>query len=158
MSSDPKVQQAYTVIQRHFIESGRAPHLSVLAAELGVDIETARRIQRDIPAHTAVWLLDDTDYIESFAPFYNVPTNVAVSIGGEQKWYAQCGQESLVMSLLFPGQELRIEAQCLDCGDQVVVRSRDGQVLDVEPDTAVGLMNGAYNPEVRTPGVSRSVF
>ncbi len=157
MSVDPMVQRAYGVIQRHFIETGHAPHLSVLAQELGTDMAEARRLQREIPPYTAVWRLGDTDYIESFAPFYNLPTNVAVSIDGEQKWFAQCGQESLIMSLLFPGKELRIEAKCLDCGDHVVVRTKDDQVLEVAPETAVGLMNGAYNPELRG-GTSGSVF
>ena len=154
MSVDPKVQQIYSAIQRHFIESGRAPHIADLAAELGVDIEEARRLQREIPPYTAAWRLGDTDFIESFAPFYNLPTNVAVSIDGEQKWFAQCGQESLVMSLLFPGKELRVEAKCLDCGDRVLVRTRDDQVLDVDPPEAVGLFNVAYNPEVRPEGTS----
>jgi len=34
-------------------------------------------------------LFPDTDYISSFAPFSNLPTQYRVSIGGEQKWFAQ---------------------------------------------------------------------
>jgi hypothetical protein len=36
-----------------------------------------------------MWLFPDTDYISSFAPFSNLPTQYRLTIGGEQKWFAQ---------------------------------------------------------------------
>jgi hypothetical protein len=35
------------------------------------------------------WLAQDTDYIESWAPFSNVPTHYLISVDGIQKWYGQ---------------------------------------------------------------------
>ncbi len=50
------------------------------------------------------WLHPDTDYIVSFPPFHNLPTQYRVTVDGEQKWFAQCGFESLAVRWLFPGR------------------------------------------------------
>jgi len=39
---------------------------------------------------------------------------------------------------LFPGKEVRIDAPCLDCGEPIVVRMRDDEILEVDPPGAVG--------------------
>ena len=46
--------------------------------------------------------------------------------------------ESLAVRWLFPGKEVRIDAACLDCGDPIVVRMRDEEILEVDPPEAVG--------------------
>jgi hypothetical protein len=84
------IQRAYTAITAHFVEHRRAPHYIELAQLLGVSIEEARVLQRDAaaaaPAATC-WLAHDTDYIEAWGPFSNVPTHVAISIDGEHGWF-----------------------------------------------------------------------
>ena len=42
------------------------------------------------------------------------------------------------MRWLFPGKEVRIDAACLDCGDPIVVRMRDEEILEVDPPETVG--------------------
>ncbi len=42
------------------------------------------------------------------------------------------------MRWLFPGKEVRIDAPCLDCGDPIVIRMRDEEILEVDPPTTVG--------------------
>ena len=49
--------------------------------------------------------------------------------------------EALAVSQLFPGSEIRINARCVQTGDPVSVRMRDGEVLEVTPDSAVGHAN-----------------
>jgi hypothetical protein len=39
---------------------------------------------------------------------------------------------------LFPGEEVRIDAPCLDCGEPIVIRMRDEQFLELEPAETVG--------------------
>jgi len=39
---------------------------------------------------------------------------------------------------LFPGKEVRIDAPCLDCGEPIVVRMRDEEILEVDPPETVG--------------------
>jgi hypothetical protein len=84
------LQQAYTVILKNLVKHRRAPHYTELAELLGVSIEEARVLQRDAadaaPA-AACWLSHDTDYIEAWGPFSNIPTHVQVSIDGEHGWF-----------------------------------------------------------------------
>jgi len=47
----------------------------------------------------------------------------------------------LAVRWLFPGSEIRIDTRCLDCGQPIVVRMRDGAILEVNPTTTVGHMN-----------------
>ena len=84
------VQTTYTTIMNHFIEHGRAPHFTQLAGMLDMSIEEARQHQAKA-AHLGVgcWLAHDTDLIESWAPFHNIPTQYRITIKGEQKWYGQ---------------------------------------------------------------------
>ena len=51
------------------------------------------------------------------------------------------------MSWLFPGQEVQIDATCLDCLEPMLVRMIDGEVLEVEPETIVGHQNIVPNRE-----------
>jgi hypothetical protein len=84
------VQRAYTAVLEHFIKAGRAPHYTELADTLNLRSEEARQIQRKAAESAlACWFAKDTDYVESWAPFSNIPTHYLVTIGGEQKWYGQ---------------------------------------------------------------------
>ncbi len=47
----------------------------------------------------------------------------------------------LAVRWLFPGTEIRIDTRCLDCGQPIVVRMRDENILEVNPTTTVGHMN-----------------
>ena len=90
MADSVLAQRAYTAIVRHFVDTGRAPHYTELAEALGLQPEEARDVQREAAeAARACWLVQDADYIESWAPFSNVPTQYLVTVKGEQKWYGQ---------------------------------------------------------------------
>ena len=90
MEDSALVQRAYTAVIEHFIRTGRAPHFTELAAILGVQPEAARQLQhKAADASLACWFVKDTDYVESWAPFSNVPTHYLITIKGEQKWYGQ---------------------------------------------------------------------
>ena len=47
----------------------------------------------------------------------------------------------LAVRWLFPGTEILIDAQCLDCGQPINVRMRDEDILEVNPSSTVGHMN-----------------
>jgi len=85
-------QRAFTTILEHFIATGRAPHYSELADVLNIGMEEAREVQLDAVGASPIagcWLAHDTDHIESWAPFSNVPTQYLISVEGVQKWYGQ---------------------------------------------------------------------
>lgn len=92
MTVGQMTQVAYSAILEHFVQTGRAPHYTELADAIDVDIAEARELQRAAasaaPAETC-WLAHDTDHIESWAPFSNVPTHYLISVDGIQKWYGQ---------------------------------------------------------------------
>ena len=90
MDNADRVQQAYTSTIEHFIQTGRAPHFTELAATMGVSPDEARDFQRQAAEATpGCWMSHDTDYVASFGPFSNIPTQYLVTVDGEQKWYAQ---------------------------------------------------------------------
>ena len=90
MTESTLMQKAYTAVVKHFIRTGRAPHYTELAETLGLQPDEARDVQRETAqAAVACWFVQDTDYIESWAPFSNVPTHYLVTVAGEQKWYGQ---------------------------------------------------------------------
>lgn len=90
MPESEQVQQAYTAILKHSIENGVAPHYTTLAKTLGTTPDEARELQTEAArASIGCWISHDTDYIHSFAPFSNLPTQYRVSVDGVQKWYGQ---------------------------------------------------------------------
>jgi hypothetical protein len=140
-------QRAFTTILEHFVVKGRAPHYTELSGLLGISVQEAREVQRAAVAASPIagcWMAHDTDYIESWAPFSNIPTHYFISVDGVQKWYAQCGMEALAVRWLFPSQEVLIETRCLDCGDSIRVRTHDETILDIDPESAVGYMPSPF--------------
>ncbi len=90
MEQTTLVQRAYTAVLEHFIKNGRAPHYTELAAMLDLRPEEARKVQHEAAdASIACWFVKDADYVESWAPFSNVPTDFLLTIKGDQKWYGQ---------------------------------------------------------------------
>jgi hypothetical protein len=49
--------------------------------------------------------------------------------------------EVLAVRWLFPGTEVRIDTRCLDCGEPILIRMRDEEILKVDPPTTVGHIN-----------------
>lgn len=90
MAESVEVQRAYTAIMRHSLEDGVAPHYTTLAKTLGVAPDEARDLQAEAAkASIGCWISHDTDYVHSFAPFSNLPTQYRVTVDGKQKWYGQ---------------------------------------------------------------------
>ena len=52
--------------------------------------------------------------------------------------------ESLAVRWLFPGQEVVVESRCLDCGESIRVRTYDEEILEIDPETAVGYMPSPF--------------
>ncbi|MEE8225330.1 MAG: hypothetical protein V3R30_00795 [Kiloniellales bacterium] len=90
MADAEQVQEAYTTILRHVVQTGRAPHHTDLARALGTTPDEAKGLQEAAAAAAAgCWIAPDTDYVQSWAPFSNIPTQYLVSVNSVQKWYGQ---------------------------------------------------------------------
>jgi hypothetical protein len=61
-----------------------------IAKELGVSMEEGRQTLRELYSkRVAGWLAPGTDFIASFAPFNNQPTQFRITIDSQQKWFGQ---------------------------------------------------------------------
>ena len=91
MGSPSLLDKTYSIILKQFVETGQAPHFAEIAAKLEIPIEEARKALHDLMALgiPGTWLFPETDYIGSFAPFSNLPTQYRITINGEQKWFGQ---------------------------------------------------------------------
>ncbi len=91
MNPQSLFDRTYQVILNTMIDTGRAPHYTEIAAKLGLTVQEGRKALHDLVALgiPGIWLFPDTDYIGSFAPFSNLPTQYRISVDGEQKWFGQ---------------------------------------------------------------------
>ena len=82
--------RTFHVIIKHMVETGLAPHYTELASELGITPEEGKKALHDLfaPGFPG-WLFPNTDYIASFAPFSQLPTQYRITIDGKQKWFGQ---------------------------------------------------------------------
>ena len=146
------LDQMFSRIMRALVDTGRAPHYAELARALGLAVPQGRQLLLDVmQAYPIGWLHPETDYIASFPPLNNLPTQYRVSVGGEQKWFAQCGFEATSVTWLFPGATVRVQAPCLDCGEPVVIEMRDGRLVTVDPPGVVGHLNYGFGPSRGRP-------
>ena len=84
------LDRAFYQIMQRFVETGQAPHYAELAASMGVPVGEGRQLLYDvIDTGIPAWVHPGTDYLVSFAPFNNLPTQYRITVDGEQKWFAQ---------------------------------------------------------------------
>ncbi|MBI3514269.1 MAG: hypothetical protein HY060_09440 [Proteobacteria bacterium] len=134
MADATELDRTYDFVLHAIVADGQAPHFTAIAREFGVSPDDGRRRLHDLmAAGLPNWLQPDTDLIASFAPFNNLPTQYRITVEGQQKWFAQCGLESLAMTWMFPGKTVRVDAPCLDCGEPLRVAVRDGVIENEEP-------------------------
>jgi hypothetical protein len=90
MNEPNQLDKIFQIIMKRMMETGQAPHYIEIAAEMNVPIEEARKaLQKLYSPGFPGWLFPNTDYICSFPPFSNLPTQYRITIDGQQKWFAQ---------------------------------------------------------------------
>jgi hypothetical protein len=142
MTEPSVLDRAYHFILRTFVETGRAPRSEALAAALGLEAEAGRALLHALMAQDILsWLHPGTDEIAAFAPFHTQPTPYRISVRGEQRWFAQCGFETLAVSWLFPGATVTIDAPCRDCGEPLRLDMQDGRILAADPPEMVAFVD-----------------
>ena len=108
---------------------GVTPHYAELVSDLGVERATALGLIKKLISMTPGWLHPGTDYIASFPPFNNQPTQYRVSVDGDQRWFAQCGFEALACRWLFEGRLVRVDALCLLMDAAMWLEMRDEDIF-----------------------------
>ncbi len=91
MTSPSVLDKTYHIIIQRMIKTGQAPHYTEIAGELGIAVEDGRKALHDLVSVgiPGIWLAPDTDYIASFAPFSNLPTQYRIGVDAERKWFGQ---------------------------------------------------------------------
>jgi hypothetical protein len=90
MSKPTSLDKAFQIIIRRFMASGQAPHYTEIAAQMDVPVEDGRKLLHELfSPDFPGWLAAGTDYVGSFPPFSNIPTQYRITIDGQQKWTAQ---------------------------------------------------------------------
>ena len=90
MGEPTVLDTTHNIIMRRMVETGVAPHYTEIAAELGVPVKEGRKALHDLlAAGVPGWVYPKTDFITSFAPFNNLPTQFRITIDGKQKWFGQ---------------------------------------------------------------------
>jgi len=90
MSEPKQLDRAFSFIMKRMMKTGQAPFYTEIAAELGVSVEEGRKILHGVfAAGIPGWVFPNTNYIVSFAPFNNLPTQYRITIQGQQKWFGQ---------------------------------------------------------------------
>jgi hypothetical protein len=90
MSEPKQLDKAFSFIMKRIIKTGQAPFYTEIAAHLGVSVEEGRKVLHGVfAAGVPGWVFPNTNYIVSFAPFNNLPTQYRITIQGQQKWFGQ---------------------------------------------------------------------
>ena len=90
MANPSDLDRTFHFIMKRIVESGQAPHYTEIASGLEIPVEESRKALHDLmAAGIPGWLFPNTDYITSFAPFNNLPTQYRITIEGQQKWFGQ---------------------------------------------------------------------
>ena len=90
MSDTNVLDTTHHFVLQRMVDTGQAPHYTEIAAMLGVSPEEGRKTMHQLfESGVYGWLYPNTDFIASYAPFNNQPTQFRVTIDGEQKWFAQ---------------------------------------------------------------------
>ena len=152
MTAPAVLDRVFQIIMRSLVAKGHAPHYAEIARTIGSSVAESRQLLVDVmQAYPIGWLHPETDYIASFPPLNNQPTQYRVTVRGEQKWFAQCGFEATSVTWLYPGETVRVDAPCLDCGEPVAIEMRDGRFVTVDPPGIVGHLNWGFGPSRGRP-------
>jgi hypothetical protein len=90
MNAPTELDKAFHFIMKRMVQTGQAPHYTEIAKELGVAMEEGRKVLHELfSTRIPGWLAPNTDFIASFAPFNNQPTQFHITIDDQQQWFGQ---------------------------------------------------------------------
>ncbi len=104
---DPRqIDQAFQRIMRSLVDTGRALHYAELARALGLAAEDGRALLRDVmQAYPIGWLHPETDYIASFPPLNNLPTQYRITVRGRAALVRAVRVRGHVRDVALPGRD-----------------------------------------------------
>jgi hypothetical protein len=101
-------------IYDRLLESGRPPSCREIATHFDISESDARQAIAAMKIGKTVLPDPKTGEIWMAGPFSAEPTTYRV-IGSRAQWFANCAWDMFGIAMI-AGEEVRIEAQCTDCG------------------------------------------
>ena len=110
-------------IYRRFVETGVAPGVEDVAADLGLSREEAEASFRRLHEAHGLVLEPSRPEILMLNPFSCVPTPHRVAAGG-RRWYANCGWDAFGIPAAL-GVDGHISSSCPDCAEPIEIDVRE---------------------------------
>lgn len=120
-----------------FVDTGRAPNLGEIMVGLRLSRPEVLEAFREIATIDTFCVEKGTENIRILSPFANTSTPYKVTVDGIHKWHAVCGIEALGVWVFFPGKVVQVDTYCRDCGEAMLLKLKDGQVIEQSPDRIV---------------------
>lgn len=117
-------------IYERLLDIGRPPTSQEIATHFAISQTDARRSIADMKIGKTVLPDPQTGEIWMAGPFSAEPTTYRV-IGSRAQWSANCAWDMLGVAMI-AGEEVRIEAQCTDCGSPMLLRANPRSAPDAE--------------------------
>ena len=112
-----------------FVESGRCPYKSEVAADFGLKLEEVEQVFSELAAAHMLVLQPESGEVLMANPLSAVPTPFVVeteSGAGTRNWYGNCIWDALGVIAMLHGDG-RVLASCGCCGESMTVSVRAGE-------------------------------
>ena len=113
---------------RLFVEQGRAPSASEIAAAADITLADAEATWQRLHDAHAIVLQPDSVKLRMANPFSAIPTAYRVHAAG-QSWYANCAWDAFGICAALKSDGL-IETNCPECGEKIDCEVRGQKPLD----------------------------
>ncbi len=89
MADTSMMDRVFHYVMETMVARGQAAHYTEIARAFAVAPEEGKALLHElmgtgIPA----WVFPNTDYVSSFAPFSNLPTQYRITVEGQERWFA----------------------------------------------------------------------
>jgi hypothetical protein len=123
---DAIAREVRLYVFRTAAETTRVPQAPEIAAALHQPPGIVHEALRHLAAGKVLMLAPNDGTIWAAAPFCAVPSGFRVEAGGKRYW-SICVWDALGIAAIL-GTDARVEALCGDCGDQLVLEVRHGEL------------------------------
>ena len=124
-------------IYGHFLNRGGSENVSVVMAETGLSQTDVHTALEELERGLMVMLQPATHDVVKCPPWTNTPSRHAVENDGNHLCFAGCSIEAANMSYCYPGRTITIRTCCPHSAQEIVLRYKDGQILEYSPSTVV---------------------
>lgn len=89
MADIHQLDRVHHFIMETFVKTGHAPHYTDIARAFEICPDAGKSLLHELmdAGLGAAWLHPNTDFIVTFGPFSNLPTQYRITVDGHQKWF-----------------------------------------------------------------------